>query len=73
LRDFCPSFNTRPPDGLKPGRVAMLETHRVQFGVMDTVGLRVPQGPRSRVNAVIGHWLEDESDEEIATALRELS
>jgi hypothetical protein len=43
------------------------------FGVMDAASLREPQGPRSGVNAVIGHWPGDESDEEIATALRELS
>ena len=43
------------------------------FRIMDTVSLREPQGPRSGVNAVIGHWPGDESDEEIATALRELS
>jgi hypothetical protein len=43
------------------------------FRIMDTVSLHEPQGPRSGVNAVIGHWPGDESDEEIATALRELS
>jgi hypothetical protein len=43
------------------------------FRIMDTVSLRKPQGPRSGVNAVIGEWPGDESDEEIATALRELS
>lgn len=43
------------------------------FRVMDTVSLREPQGPRSGVNAVIGNWPGDESDEEIAVALRELS
>ena len=43
------------------------------FRIMDTVSLREPQGPRSGVNAVIGQWPGDESDEEIATALRELS
>ena len=43
------------------------------FRIMDTARLRERQGPRSGVNAVIGHWPGDESDEEIATALRELS
>jgi len=43
------------------------------FRIMDTVSLRQPQGPRSGVNAVIGQWPGDESDEEIAIALRELS
>lgn len=43
------------------------------FQVMDGGSLRQPQGPRSGVNAVIGRWPGDESDEEIAVALRELS
>jgi len=43
------------------------------FRIMDAASVRKPQGPRSGVNAVIGHWPGDESDEEIATALRELS
>jgi uncharacterized protein (DUF433 family) len=40
---------------------------------METAGLRQPQGSRSGVNAVIGRWPGEESDEEIAAALRELS
>lgn len=43
------------------------------FRTMETAGLRQPQGPRSGVNAVIGRWPGEESDEEIAAALRELS
>lgn len=43
------------------------------FRVMDAGNLRQPQGPRSGVNAVIGHWPGDESDDEVAAALRELS
>ncbi len=43
------------------------------FQVMDGGSLRQSQGPRSGVNAVIGRWPGDESDEEIAVALRELS
>jgi hypothetical protein len=43
------------------------------FHVMDAAALREPQGPRSGVNAVIGRWPGEESDEEIASALRELS
>lgn len=35
--------------------------------------LRQPQGPRSGINAIIGQWPGDESDEEIARALRDLS
>lgn len=43
------------------------------FQVMDAPSFRQPQGPRSGVNAIIGRWPGDESDEEIAAALRELS
>jgi len=43
------------------------------FRVMDSASLRQPQGPRSGVNAVIGNWPGDESDDEIAAALQELS
>ena len=43
------------------------------FRVMDAANLREPQGPRSGVNAIIGRWPGEESDEEIAAALRELS
>jgi hypothetical protein len=34
---------------------------------------RQPQGPRSGVNAIIGRWPGDETEEEIASALLELS
>ena len=43
------------------------------FRLMDSGSLRQPQGPRSGVNAVFGRWPGDETDEEIAAALRELS
>lgn len=43
------------------------------FQVMDAASLRQPQGPRSGVNAVMGRWPGEETDEEIAVALRELS
>jgi hypothetical protein len=35
--------------------------------------LRQPQGPRSGINAIIGQWPGDETDEQIARALEELS
>ena len=43
------------------------------FRIMDAPSLREPQGPRSGLNAVFGRWPGDESDEQIAAALRELS
>ena len=43
------------------------------FQVMDGGSFRQAQGPRSGVNSVIGRWPDDESDEEIAVALWELS
>lgn len=42
-------------------------------GGMDPTELRQPQDARSRVNAVIGRWPGEESDEEILVALREMS
>jgi hypothetical protein len=43
------------------------------FRIIDGANLRQPQGPRSGVNAIIGRWPGEETDEEIAGALRELS
>jgi hypothetical protein len=43
------------------------------FAVMDAASLRQPQGPRSGVNAILGRWPGDESEEEIVVALRNLS
>jgi hypothetical protein len=43
------------------------------FHVMDAATLRQQQGIRSGVNAIIGRWPGEETDEEISTALRELS
>lgn len=43
------------------------------FDGLDAASLRQPQGPRSGINAVIGRWPGDESDEEVAAALGELS
>jgi hypothetical protein len=35
--------------------------------------LRQPQGPRSGINAVIGQWPGEEDDDQVASALEELS
>ncbi len=35
--------------------------------------LRVPQGPRSGVSAIMGQWSGEETDEEISAFLRDLS
>ncbi|HZF07905.1 MAG TPA: hypothetical protein VFE33_03855 [Thermoanaerobaculia bacterium] len=43
------------------------------LGDLDRRSLRRPQGPRSGLNAIFGHWPGDESEEEIAAALAELS
>lgn len=40
---------------------------------LDLQGLRRPQGPRTGLNAMIGKWPGDETDEEIIAALEELS
>jgi hypothetical protein len=42
-------------------------------GRLDTSRLRRPQGPRSGMAAIMGHWPGDESDEEIEAALEKLS
>lgn len=47
--------------------------HRRLFGVLDLESLKQPQGPRTGVNAIVGRWPGEESDEEIARVLRELS
>jgi hypothetical protein len=39
---------------------------------LDVRALRRPQGPRSGVNAIIGEWPGDESEEEVLAALGEL-
>lgn len=43
------------------------------FRGLETAVLRQQQGMRSGVNAIIGRWPGEESDEEVAAALRELS
>jgi hypothetical protein len=40
---------------------------------LDVAALRQPQDLRSGINAVIGRWPGDESDEEVTAALFELS
>lgn len=43
------------------------------FRVADVASVRQPQGLRSGVNAIIGRWPGDETEEELAAALKELS
>jgi hypothetical protein len=43
------------------------------FGGLDRRTLHQPQGPRSGINAIIGRWPGEESDEEVRTALSEIS
>lgn len=43
------------------------------FRDLDMAGLRQPQGLRSGVNAIVGRWPGEETEEEMAAALRELS
>jgi hypothetical protein len=49
------------------------EVPRPLFGDLDTRSLRVPQGPRSGISALLGQWPGDESDEELDAAVRALS
>jgi hypothetical protein len=46
---------------------------RPRAAVLDVASLRQPQTPRSGLAAIIGKWPGEETDEEVATALRELS
>jgi hypothetical protein len=43
------------------------------FGVLDLQSLYRPQGPNSGINAIIGAWPGDETDEEIFRMLEEMS
>lgn len=43
------------------------------FGGLDALELRRPQGPRTGINAVIGAWPGDETDDEIFALLEEMS
>jgi len=71
------------------GRVLRLEADHIEHGgedfslwsaepqpldqPLDERALRQPQGPRSGLNAIIGQWPGDETDEEIFRALEDLS
>lgn len=46
---------------------------RPLFGAPDTRELHRPQGPRSGINAIVGKWPGDETDEEIFALLEEIS
>ncbi|MEA2601035.1 MAG: hypothetical protein QOF89_2027 [Acidobacteriota bacterium] len=43
------------------------------IGKLDRQSLHVPQGPDSGINALIGKWPGDESEEEILALLEEMS
>jgi hypothetical protein len=63
-------------DAIEPAGADALVWARVPaplFRDLDSSSLRQPQGIRSGVNAIIGRWPGDESEDEIAVALRELS
>jgi hypothetical protein len=46
---------------------------RPLVGRLDLAALHVPQGPDSGINAIIGKWPGNESEEEILALLEELS
>jgi hypothetical protein len=64
-------------DLLQPGTdedLAMwCETPRPLFDVADVRDLRRPQGPRTGINAIIGAWPGDETDDEVFEMLEEMS
>lgn len=48
-----------------------VEPHPLRGGI--DLSLRQVQGPKSGINAILGQWPGDETDEQVAKALRELS
>ena len=66
--------NTPPPEedkdrGIEPRSA----DQRILVGKLDRKALHQPQGPDSGINAIIGQWPGDESDEEIMALLEDLS
>jgi hypothetical protein len=59
--------------GGEPDLALWSESPRPLFGGMDAQTLRRPQGARSGINAVIGAWPGDETDDEIFALLEEIS
>jgi hypothetical protein len=49
------------------------ESPRPLFATADAQELRRPQGPRSGINAIIGAWPGEETDDEIVAMLEEMS
>src|SRR5690606_37676285 len=76
---FRPSGSLHRVDAerLSPGSERDLELWsslpRPLLPSMDSRELHRPQGPRSGLNALIGQWPGDETDEEIFALLEELS
>ena len=68
--------NTPPPEPKEEGDLG-IENRSAFKGVLvrklDRRLLHQPQGPDSGINAIIGRWPGDESDEEIIALLDELS
>ena len=63
-------------DSIEPAGLESAVWSRVPaplFRGADGSSLRQPQGIRSGLNAIIGRWPGDETEEELAAALRELS
>ena len=52
---------------------AQPEQRRVLVRKLDLDALRQPQGPETGINAIIGKWPGDESEEEIIALIEEIS
>jgi hypothetical protein len=72
LRDPKASDEFPPHEEDRPRRPSY-RLSRPIVGDFDPAILHQPQGPDSGINAIIGKWPGDESDEEILALLEELS
>jgi hypothetical protein len=59
--------------GSEPDLALWSESPRPLFAAMDLHEARRPQGPRSGINALIGAWPGEETDDEIFALLEEMS
>ena len=67
------SARETPPLEAAGARSEIRSPRRVLVRKLDLNALDQPQGPNTGINAIIGKWPGDESDEEIIALLEEMS